>query len=73
MAASIFDIYWETNHHWLRQFMAALIRHIDPAQPVEIDASGRIETNLMRSGNDLLLNLIHQYSLTSLGFLHGEI
>jgi hypothetical protein len=62
VAASIFDIYWQTNHHWLRQFIEALIRFVDPRQPVQIEASGRIEANLMRAGNDLLLNLMH-YSL----------
>jgi len=62
VAASIFDIYWQTNHHWLRQFMETLIRYVDPNQPVQVAASGKIEVNLMRSGADLLLNLIH-YSL----------
>ncbi len=62
IAASLFDIYWRTNHHWLRQFTEALIRYADPSQPVNIKASGRIEANLMSSGNGLLLNLIN-YSL----------
>jgi hypothetical protein len=62
IAASIFAVYWRTNHHWLRQFVEAVIRFVDPEQPVQIDASGRIEANLMRCDDDLLLNLIH-YSL----------
>ncbi len=57
-----FRRYWRTNHHWLRQFVEAVIRFVDPEQPVQIDASGRIEANLMRCDDDLLLNLIH-YSL----------
>jgi len=59
VAASIFEIYWRTAHHWLRQFMEALIRHVDGAVPYEVDASALIETNLMRAGDDLLLDLIH--------------
>ena len=59
VAASIFEVYWRTNHHWLRQFMETLIRYVDKNQPCHIQASGRIEANLMKSGNDLLLNLIH--------------
>jgi len=62
VAASIFEIYWRTNHHWLRQFTEALLRYVDPEQPYLIDASGLIEANLMRRGDDWLLNLIH-YSL----------
>ena len=59
VAGSIFEIYWETNHHWLRKFMEALLRKVDPSIPYDIDASGMIEANLMTKGNDLLLNLIH--------------
>ncbi|MFP4028102.1 MAG: alpha-amylase family protein [Candidatus Brocadiia bacterium] len=59
VAASIFDIYWQTNHHWLRQFMEALIRYVDPETPVDIDGTALVETNLMQKENDLLLNLIH--------------
>ena len=59
VAAGIFEIYWQTNHHWLRQFMEALIRHVDTEQPYQIDASSRIEANLMQTGEDYLLNLIH--------------
>ncbi|MCI0514513.1 alpha-L-fucosidase [candidate division KSB1 bacterium] len=70
IAASIFDIYWRTNHHWLRQFMEAVLRYIDPHQPYEIDASGRIEANLMRTGHDLLLNLMH-YALGHQGGQHA--
>ncbi|MBD3385446.1 hypothetical protein GF407_11040 [candidate division KSB1 bacterium] len=62
IAASLFDIYWRTNHHWLRQFAESLIRHIDDKQPVNIDASGKVEANLLADGDDLLLALIH-YSL----------
>ena len=59
VAAGVFSIYWRTNHHWLRQFMEALLRHVDPSMPYEIEAAGTIEANLMRAGDDLLLNLIH--------------
>ncbi len=59
VAAGVFSIYWKTNHHWLRQFMEALLRHVDPTMPYEIAAAATIEANLMRSGDDLLLNLIH--------------
>ena len=59
VAASIFDIYWQTNHHWLRQFMEALLRHVDPEMPVDVEGPALVEANLMRDGNDLLLNLIH--------------
>ena len=62
IAGSIFEIYWRTNHSWLRQFTEALLRHVDPNMPYDVDASGKIEANLMRAGDDLLLNLIH-YSL----------
>jgi hypothetical protein len=59
VAASIFDIYWQTNHHWLRQFVEALLRYVDPTIPTDVAASSLIETNLMRAGGDLLFNLIH--------------
>ena len=62
IAGSIFDIYWQTNHSWLRQFMEAVLRYVDPSMPYDVEASGKIEANLMRLGGDLLLNLIH-YSL----------
>lgn len=59
VAGSIFSTYWRTNHHWLRQFMEALLRYVDPAMPYEVEASGLTEANLMRAKSDLLLNLIH--------------
>ncbi len=60
IAGSIFQIYWETNHHWLRQFVSGLWNYVDPEPPYRVDASGIIESNLMRlSDGDLLLNLIH--------------
>ena len=62
IAASVFEIYWKTNHHWLRQFMENVLRHVDRSMPYDIDASALIEANLMKEGGDLLLNLIH-YSL----------
>ncbi len=62
IAASLFEIYWRTNHHWLRQFMESLIRFVDPGQPLQVNASGKVEANLLIDGNDLLLSLIH-YSL----------
>ena len=59
IAGGVFSIYWQTNHHWLRQFMEALLRYADPSMPFEVDGATTIEANLMRSGDDLLLNLIH--------------
>ena len=59
VAASIFEIYWRTNHHWLRRFMEAVLRHVDPTMPCDVEASGLVEANLMRKGDDLLLNLVH--------------
>ncbi|MBN1676675.1 MAG: alpha-L-fucosidase [Kiritimatiellae bacterium] len=60
IAASIFEAYWRYNHHWLRQFVEAVFKHVDPAPPCRADISGIVETNLMRAANgDLLLNLIH--------------
>lgn len=59
IAASIFEIYWRTNHHWLRQFTEALLRHVDPSMPYDTDAPSTVEFNLMRRGDDLLLNLIN--------------
>ena len=62
VAASLFSIYWRENHHWLRQFGEALLRRVDPNMPYEVDAPPTVEANLMRTGDDLLLNLI-QYAL----------
>jgi len=62
IAGSIFDVYWQTNHSWLRQFIEAVLRRLDPSMPYDVEASGKIEANLMHVGDDLLLNLIH-YSL----------
>jgi hypothetical protein len=59
IAGSIFQSYWRWNHHWLRVFVERLLRSIDPAMPYNIDAAGKIEANLMRIGDDLLMNLIH--------------
>lgn len=59
IAGSIFHSYWRWNHHWLRIFVENVLRHVDPAIPYRIDAAGKIEANLMRTGDDLLLNLIH--------------
>ncbi|MCX7014102.1 MAG: alpha-L-fucosidase [Candidatus Sumerlaeota bacterium] len=59
VAASIFETYWRTCHHWLRQFMDALLRHVDPTIPYRVEAATNIEANLMSLGSDLLLNLIH--------------
>ncbi|MDX2227350.1 MAG: alpha-amylase family protein [Verrucomicrobiae bacterium] len=70
VAGSVFEAYWKTNHHWLRQFAEALLRHVDANIPYDVDASGRIEANLMRSGDDLLLNLV-QYSLGHQGGMHA--
>lgn len=60
VAGSVFRVYWETNHHWLRQFVEALLRRLDPNPLYRVDAPSLVETNLMKtSGGDLLLNLIH--------------
>ena len=59
IAGSIFQIYWKTNHHWLRQFTQALLEHVDPAAAYSTDAPATVELNLMRRGNDLLLNLVN--------------
>jgi hypothetical protein len=59
VAGPIFAAYHRHNHHWLRQFMEALLRHVDPTIPYDIDAPPTLEANLMRVGDDLLLNLIH--------------
>jgi hypothetical protein len=60
LAGSVFRIYWETNHHWLRQFVAGLWDYLFPSPLVAVDVSGIVETNLMHSrAGDLLLNLIH--------------
>lgn len=60
IAGSIFSIYWETNHHWLRQFIGGLWNYLDPEPPYRVDISGIVEGNLMcLAEGDLLLNLIH--------------
>ncbi len=60
IAGSIFKIYWETNHHWLRQFTGGLWNHLDPSPPYRAEIPGIVEGNLMRlADGDLLLNLIH--------------
>jgi len=60
IAGSIFQVYWKTNHHWLRQFVEGLWDYIDPQPPVRVDISGIVESNLMTlDDGDLLLNLIH--------------
>ena len=62
VAGSLFEVYWRTNHHWLRQTMDALYRHLVPEPPFRVDAAPNVEANLMRSGGDMLLNLV-QYQL----------
>ncbi|MFP4250591.1 MAG: alpha-L-fucosidase [Armatimonadota bacterium] len=60
VAGSIFRVYWETNHHWLRQFVEGLWSYLDPDPPCRVDISGIVESNLMAlDDGDLLLNLIH--------------
>ncbi|MBT4818147.1 MAG: hypothetical protein HON70_20740, partial [Lentisphaerae bacterium] len=60
VAGSVFKIYWETNHHWLRQFIEGIWQHLDPEPLYRVDMSGIIEANLMQRPNDeLMLNLIH--------------
>jgi hypothetical protein len=58
IAASVFEIYWRTNHAWLRQFTEALLRHVDPAMPYELDGPSTVEVNLMRKDRTLFLNLV---------------
>lgn len=58
-AGSIFQSYWRWNHHWLRRLVSNVLLHAGPEMPYQVDAAGKIEANLMRSGDDLLLNLIH--------------
>ncbi len=60
IAGSIFKAYWEYNHHWLRQFIDAIIKHLDPMPLYKVDIPHTMETNLMRSNyGDLILNLIN--------------
>lgn len=60
IAGSIFRVYWETNHHWLRQFLEGVWDYIDADPPCRVDISGIVESNLMTlDDGDLLLNLVH--------------
>ncbi len=60
VAGSIFSIYWQYNHHWLRQFIEGLFRYVNPQPLYSVDIGSPVETNLMRMENgDWLLNLIH--------------
>ncbi len=59
VAGSIFQAYWTYNHHWLRQFVDGLYRHLEDAPLYTVDVPATVETNLMRTGKgDLLFNLI---------------
>lgn len=58
VAGSIFEIYWKTCHHWLRQFMANLLDHVGPGAPLRVDAPGTVESHLTQRGSDLLLALV---------------
>ena len=60
VAGSVFGIYWQTNHHWLRQFVAGIWDYLFPEPAYRIDMNGLVEANLMRAADGaLLLNLIH--------------
>jgi hypothetical protein len=60
IAGSIFGIYWQTNHHWLRQFIAGVWDYLFPEPGYRVDMNGLLEANLMRAKDGaLLLNLIH--------------
>jgi hypothetical protein len=59
IAGSVFRAYWKYNHHWLRQFVDGVIRHLDPDPLYTIDAPATVEANLMKTDTgDLLLNLV---------------
>ena len=62
VAGSLFEVYWATNHHWLRQEICDLYAHLVPEPPFTVDAAQNVEANLMSKGQDLLLNLV-QYQL----------
>jgi len=59
VAGSLFEVYWRTNHHWLRQTLAGLYDYLVPDPPFRVDAAQNMEANLMEKGGDLLLNLVH--------------
>jgi hypothetical protein len=53
-------VYWEYNHHWLRQFIEAVIHYVNKTPLYKVDAPTNVETNIMQCENgDLLLNFIH--------------
>ncbi len=59
IAGSLFDAYWTYNHHWLRQFFAAVFAYVDPHPLYTVDIPLTMETNLMRLDNgDILFNII---------------
>lgn len=60
IASSIFSIYWEYNHHWLRQFIQGVFDYVNPQPLYTLDIGAQVEANMMRLENgDHLLNLIH--------------
>jgi hypothetical protein len=60
IAGSIFEVYRNTNHHWLRQFIDGVFGYLSPTPLYRIEAPPIVEANLMRHrSGDLLLNLIH--------------
>ena len=59
VAGSLFEVYWRTNHHWLRQALAGLYDYLVPDPPFRVDAAPNVEANLMKKGDELLLNLAH--------------
>ncbi|MCF7837231.1 MAG: alpha-L-fucosidase [Candidatus Marinimicrobia bacterium] len=60
IAGSIFKIYWEYNHHWLRQFIEGVFDTINPQPLYKIDIGAQVEANMMQlPDGDRLLNLIH--------------
>lgn len=60
IAGSIFKIYWDYNHHWLRQFLEGVFNTVNPQPLYRLDIGAPVEANMMRLPNgDRLLNLIH--------------
>jgi hypothetical protein len=66
LGTNIFRLYWNTNHHWLRQFVAAVFGMLDPFPLFQIKAGSVIEANLMRKDDNMILNLV-QYQIRLAG------
>jgi len=60
IAGPVFDVYWDTNHHWIRQFIDGLFSYLQPEALFRFEAPPILEGNLMQhQDGDLLLNIIH--------------